>query len=133
MKTLNPWKHRNAGFTLIEVMFALTLVGISLTVLLSSQSQSLRLASEAKFNTTAAFLAQGKMAEIESMELKDLAPDSGDFGELFPDYHWELRVDNTSLPILDEYEDRFKKLDLYIYWGENRTYEYSLRLYKFLS
>lgn len=114
-------------------MIALAFIGISLTALLASQSQGLRLANEAKFTTTAAFLAQKKMAEIELLDLNDLMPDSGDFGELFPDYSWEVKVNNESLPILEEYSDRFKQITLHVYWGENRRYQYDLRLYKFVS
>jgi len=114
-------------------MFALALIGITLSVLLSSQSQGLGLANEAKFNTTAAFLAQGKLAQLELMDINNLMSDSGDFGELYPEYYWELEIDKTSLPILEEYSDRFKQINLLIYWGENRLYQYDLRLYKFVT
>jgi len=119
------------GFSLIEVMFALALIGISLATLLAAQSQGLGLANEAKFNTTAAFLAQGKMAELELLDIKDLTSDSGDFGELYPEYYWEVEINSTSLPILEDYADRYKQIDLNVYWGENHIYEYNLRLYKF--
>lgn len=122
-----------SGFTLLEVMFALGLIGIALTVLLTLQSQSLSLASEAKFSTSASFLAQRKMAEIELMDTNDLFSDSGDFGEDFPDYSWELEVKSVSMPELDKYADRFKQIDLNIYWGDNREYQYNLRMYRFVS
>ena len=112
-------------------MFALALIGISLTTLLAAQSQGLNLANEAKFYTTAAFLAQGKMAELEMADLRSLMSDSGDFGDLYPEYFWEVEIDATSIPLLEEYADRFKQIDLRVYWGEKKTYQYDLRLYKF--
>lgn len=116
----------------MEVMFALALIGIALTTLLASQSQGLSLANEAKFYTTAAFLAQGKMAEIEIAETESIADDSGDFGDDYPDYTWEVEINSTSIDVLEEYADRFKQIDLHVYFGENRVYQYDIRLYKLI-
>ena len=117
----------------MEVMFALAIIGISLAVLLAAQSQGLSLASEAKFDTTASFLAQGKMAELETADMNDLISDSGDFGELYPEYYWEVKINNTPIPLLEEYADRFKQIDINVYFGEKRIYEYNLRLYRFVQ
>jgi len=118
----------------MEVMFALALIGISLTTLLSSQSQGLNLANEAKFNTTAAFLAQGKMAELEVKEINDLMSDSGDFDDdMYPEYSWEVEIDQNTAPILEDYADHFKQIDLHIYFGEKRIYQYDLRFYKYIQ
>lgn len=118
----------------MEVMFALALIGISLATLLASQSQGLSLANEAKFNTTAAFLAQGKMAELEVADIDNLMSDSGDFDdELYPGYSWEVEIDKTSIPMLEEYADLFKLIDLHIYFGEKPIYQYDLRFYKYIQ
>ncbi len=114
-------------------MFAFSLIAIALTALLSLQTQSLSLAGEAKFSTSASFLAQRKMAEIEMMDISSLSSDSGDFGEDFPEYFWEFEIKTPSIPELGEYQERFKQVDLTIYWGENRRYEYNLRMYRFAS
>jgi len=122
------------GFTLMEIMFALALIGISLATLLASQSQGLSLANEAKFYTTAAFLAQGKMAELEITDINGLMSDSGDFDdELYPGYSWEIEIDDPSLPILEEYADNFKQINLHIYFGEKPVYQYDLRFYKYVQ
>ena len=121
-------------FSLMEVMFALALIGISLATLLASQSQGLRLANEAKFNTTAAFLAQGMMAKLEVADINDLMSDSDDFDdELYPGYSWEVKIDEDSSPLLEDYKDYFKQIDLYIYFGEKPIYQYNLRLYKYVQ
>ena len=54
--------EESPGFTLLEVMVAISILAIALVAVFGSQSQSLSLANEAKFNTTAPFLAQSKMA-----------------------------------------------------------------------
>jgi general secretion pathway protein I len=119
------------GFTLLEVMVSLSIIAIALTVLLSSQSQSLSLASESKFNTTAALLAQGKMAEMEALKTEDLRSDSGDFGDAFPDYHWEMEVTRSPFLGTDHFSDFLDRIDLNVYFGEQRLYQYHLRLYRF--
>lgn len=126
-----PPKNRS-GFTLLEIMFALFLIGAALTVLLVSQSQSLSLANEAKFNTTASLLAQWKMAEIELKDINDLVSDSGDFGEDYPGYYWKLDVNQATLPMLENISDRLMRLDLTVYFGEKMVYQYNLRLYRFV-
>jgi general secretion pathway protein I len=125
-------KQYMRGFTLLEVMFALSLIGISLTVLLASQSQGLSLANEAKFNTTASFLAQKRMAEIELENIGDLISGTGDFGEDYPDYSWELDIDDVEIPELTDSELPFIKLDLKVYFGDKGEYRYGVRLYRFV-
>lgn len=128
------FKPGHSGFTLLEVMVALALIGISLATLLASQSQGLGLANEAKFYTTAALLAQAKMAELEITETGDLDSDSGEFDEeVYPDYHWEVEIDQNLPPILEEYADHFKQIDLHIYFGEKPIYQYDVRLFKYVQ
>lgn len=119
------------GFTLLEVMVSLSIIAIGLTVLLTSQSQSLSLANEAKFGTVASLLAQSKMAEIELLQTEDLYKDSGDFGEKFPGYYWEIEVNNALPSGIEEISDDLTQINLHVYFGEQRQYEYTLRLYRF--
>jgi general secretion pathway protein I len=121
-----------SGFTLLEVMVAIAIIAIALTAVLGSQSQSLSLASEAKFSTTAAFLAQGKMAEIEAEKAEDLTSDSGDFGEDFPGYGWELSVNDVTFDEPEGVSEHLKQIDLTVSWEDHDEYEYRLRLYRFL-
>jgi general secretion pathway protein I len=124
-------KGEDSGFTLLEVIVALSIIAIALTTLLVSQSQSLSLAGEAKFSTTAVLLAQHKMVELETMKAEDLVSDSGDFGEDFPDYYWETQINPVSFPGVEEYADQFKQIDLNVFFGEKKQYQYALRLYLF--
>lgn len=122
-----------SGFTLLEVMVALAIIAIALTAVFGSQSQSLTLASEAKFSTTAALLAQSKMAEIEAQQGEDLTSDSGgDFGEEFPGYIWGLSLKDATFDEPEGVSDHLKQIDLTISWEENDDYVYRLRLYMFV-
>ncbi len=124
-------KRKSFGFTLLEVMVAMAIIAIALTAVLGSQSQSVSLASEAKFNTTAPLLAQSKIAEIEVAEQDDLAGGSGDFGEDFPGYTWELSVEDIVFEEPENVSDLLKRIDLKVSWGEEKLYQYRLRLYRF--
>jgi len=124
---------KHAGFTLLEVMFALAIIAATLVVVLGSQSQSLSLATETKFTTTAIFLAQHKMAQVEAGNPEDLSADSGDFGEDFPDYRWELTVSDAPSVEPEGVSDYLGQLDLTVSWGEDSPYKYSVRLYTFAA
>jgi general secretion pathway protein I len=95
------------GFTLLEVMISMAILAIALVAVFQSQSQSLSLENRAKFTTTAALLAQGKMAEIEAADPRDVRSGSGDFGDQFPDYTWEIDVRDSEMAVL-------KKIDLIV-------------------
>jgi general secretion pathway protein I len=122
---------RATGFTLLEVMVAMAIIAITLTAVLGSQSQSVSFATEAKFSTTAALLAQSKMAEIEAQDPEYLTSDSGDFGEDFPDYTWEANVRDVFLDEPENASDHLKQIDLTVSWGEGERYQYRLRRYRF--
>ena len=124
-------KCKSFGFTLLEVMVAMAIIAIALTAVLGSQSQSVSLASEAKFNTTAPLLAQSKIAEIEVAEQDDLAGGSGDFGEDFPGYTWELSMEDIIFEEPENVSDLLKRIDLKVSWSEEKLYQYHLRLYRF--
>ncbi len=90
----------NRGFTLLEVMVAIAILAIALTTLLGSQSQSMLAAEQADFSARSALLARMKMAEIIAED--DLtAVSSGDFGEQFPGYSWEVELDDLDVGDLE--------------------------------
>ena len=125
------WERRDHGFTFLEVMVAVALLAIALTAVLGSQSQSVSLASEARFYTTAALLAQGKMAEIEAKDLGTLRSESGDFGEDFPGYTWEVTVGNVYLDYPENVSNHLRQVTLTLSWEESEHYQYSLKTYRF--
>jgi general secretion pathway protein I len=134
-KDLGFAKVKIKGFTLLEVMVALSIVAGVLVPLLVSQSEGISMQDETKFRTTAALLAQKKISEIEVKGKDDLIADYGDFGDDFPDYFWEINIQDFSFPEIDEeaqeYTKYLKQIDLNVYRGEKKRYQYALRLYRF--
>jgi general secretion pathway protein I len=125
-------KHKDSGFTLLEVMVAMAIIAIAMTAVLNSQSQSISLAGEAKFSTTATLLAQMKIAEISRGNPQDLISDSGDFEEDFPGYTWEVKVENVYADLPENVPNHLKQMDVTIFWGEEGVYRYDLRAYRFI-
>ncbi len=123
--------HNHEGFTLLEVMIAVSVLTISLTAVLGLQSRSLTLASESRFHTTAAFLAQEKMAEMAVAKPGALSSDDGDFGDAHPGYAWRVRVQNADIAGIEQMKGRLKQIDLEVTCGEGELYRYGLRLYRF--
>ncbi|MBW1667358.1 MAG: type II secretion system minor pseudopilin GspI [Deltaproteobacteria bacterium] len=121
------------GFTLLEVMVAMAIIAIVLTAILGSQSQSVSLATEARFSTTAAFLAQSKMAELEALGPEELTSGSGDFGEDFPGYTWNVVVETPPVDEPEDVSNYLRALDLRVSFGEDEFYQYRLRRYVFLQ
>ncbi len=119
------------GFTLLEVMVAMAFIAITLMAILDAQSGSLSRICDSKFQTTAALLAQRKIAEIETENPEDLFSDSGDFGEHFPGYRWQSVIKTPSSDIPENITPHLKQIDLTIFWGENDRYSYRLRAYCF--
>lgn len=59
-----------AGFTLLEVMVAVAILGITLVSIFSAEAGAIRMAGRARLLTTASLLARCKMAEIEEEILR---------------------------------------------------------------
>lgn len=118
------------GFTLLEVMIAVSLLAIALPTLFGSQSQSVSLGSTIKFNTQAPLLAQLKLAELTTNPERPGA-DSGDFGDEFPDYHWQLEAEDATMgtsTILSKLEGALQLVTLTVSRG-NDPYSYQIQSY----
>jgi general secretion pathway protein I len=122
---------RPGGFTLLEVMVAVAIIAIGLTALIGSHSQSISLAEEANFNTTAALLAQKKMAELELAGFGALSYDAGDFGEEFPGYRLEVKVSRADFGEIEDMAKYIRQIDLSLFRGEGSRNTYTLKLYDF--
>lgn len=110
---------QKCGFTLLEVLIAIAIIAIALTSLFSSQSFSLSLAIEAKFNTTASLLSQEIIAGYES-GIEPIRSDDGDFGDDYPGYNWKTEVEEARFDQLDigGGEQPLYKVDVTIEWNE---------------
>lgn len=96
---------KEKGFTLMEIMVAMAILAIALVSIFQLQSQSISMATDSRFMTTAALLAQSKMADVESRSPLLNQSEQGDFGADYPDYTWHLVISDAQL-------QQFKKIEL---------------------
>jgi general secretion pathway protein I len=99
---------KKAGFTLLEVMIAMAILAIALVAVFQMQSQSISMASESRFMTTASLLAQSKMTEIEAGKSLENQSQKGDFAPDHPEYAWTIQVTDTRI-------DKLKKIEVNVF------------------
>ena len=99
-------RKRSAGFTLVEVMVAISILAISLTVLMSFSGNSMIRSGRAEALTVATMLARQRMAEaeieLEKGALKGEFPEEkseeGQFEEPFDEFKWSMEIKRVELP-----------------------------------
>jgi prepilin-type N-terminal cleavage/methylation domain-containing protein len=120
MKTSAPSPPRR-GFTLLEVMIALSILAVSLFVLVQTQASAVLMTASAEQDIVITMLAEQKIAEIqmkleregwkdsdieESGDFKDFGL-NGEFGEgvelegAYEDYRWAYTIRRVELAIGD--------------------------------
>ena len=87
------------GFTLLEVMLALAIVGGLLITLLYSLNYHLTIAERNETITMATMLAKSKLIEIE----KGPATGSGDFPDPYTHYHFTTEIKDSDYPGIAEF------------------------------
>ncbi len=107
---------RGAGFTLIELIMAVFILAMSVTVLMGTQSTSMRLMGYANNTAVVTMLTRAKMQDIEyevqeTIKKEGVADEvvesmSGDFGDQgYPEITWEALI--QSIKIDDEIANQF--------------------------
>ncbi len=90
-----------SGFTLLEVMIAIAIIGIAATALLSLHHSNLQSVIKAQNLTRAAMLAQGLMSQAELERFPPPGRNHGDFAQLYPgayrNFRWEREVVQSPL------------------------------------
>ena len=137
MTVMSPWipdrgLRGRKGFTLLEMMISLMILAIAMTSVFRLQSMSAMMASQTRFETTAPLLAQMKMAEIMALDSDALGSDSGDFGDEFPEYTWNVSVEEMESDILGTTAERLRRIDLSVIWGGD-SYSYDIWAYRMLE
>lgn len=105
------------GFSLMEVLFTVALLAVSLTTLLQGISQGLQSLQRAERLAAAAHLAQKKMAELELKEFKIGAQNSGKFASA-PGFRWEVDIHEPTMEQAKEFN--ISQVDLIIFWQEGK-------------
>jgi len=149
MSKLSSLVNREApseqGFTMVELLAAVVLLGFALTTLISMQTNFAESYFQEESRTRAAMYSQYILALIETA---DEPPDAGsERGDLtskleelgyFNENHqreddiilegWEYELEIESIPVL-EIEDALRKVELIIAWGESDRERFPVLFY----
>jgi general secretion pathway protein I len=118
------------GFTLIEVLVALTILSISLAVLLAIFTQGLDRAGESRNEATARALAQSLLAQAEI----SANPSVGDSSGVINGLAWHLRVAPYGSPAdRAAWQENVAEVTAAVSWrGDRRSRSVSLTGLRFL-
>ncbi|MFO1488040.1 MAG: prepilin-type N-terminal cleavage/methylation domain-containing protein [Verrucomicrobiota bacterium] len=89
--------RHHAGFSLIEVMVAILILGVALAGLTHGISTALASSKESELQTSAVLFAQGK---IETLRAEGSLTDGeldGDCGAALPLYHWKQTISRSDI------------------------------------
>jgi len=116
-------RHRR-GFSLLEVMVAVALLGIAMVAIHHAQALGIRGMARSKNLTLATMLAWEKMNDFLINIHDDFPPAgeerTGDFDKPYEQYHWVLRVENnTNVPEI--YRDMIPMVQLTVSWDTEET------------
>jgi len=107
----------NSGFSLLEVMVALAIVGIALVVMLGLVQRSVLVNKRLQQMTRATLLAKQKMAEVENGIRADSDSNKGIFSEPNQDFNWTVTTTPTPIPGISQ-------IDLNVIWGSEKNNEF---------
>jgi prepilin-type N-terminal cleavage/methylation domain-containing protein len=91
-----------AGFSLVEVLCAILLLGVGVAGLTHGVSTALATAKQAELQTTAALLAAGVLEELRAQGDLEDGETEGEAGENLPLYRWRREVSRTPIDGLHE-------------------------------
>lgn len=121
---MSPGCRRAAGFTLIEVMVAIAILGTALAGLLGLHHQSLQSVIRAQQTTQAAMLAQTVMTQAELERFPAIGATHGDFNQIFPNqfpgFRWERVVEGSN-----DFPD-VRRVRIAVYYGPRQNESFTL-------
>lgn len=118
---MRPKPTDNNGFTLLEVMIALAIVGGGMMVLLTLGSQSIKTHDRIQNVTRGMLLAQKTMSEIEVKTKAGQMPALGgeQYEEPYDDFRWHGETEDTPIPMVS-------LVTVTVAWGEEADEQFEL-------
>jgi general secretion pathway protein I len=108
------WCKNADGFTLLEVMVALTIIAFAVVTYVHSHNASVVLLNESTNITVATLLAQARMVLLEASDVAGPSDREGTFDDPeYASFRWQERVASTPLPSILEAR-------IEVSWDDNR-------------
>ena len=119
------------GFTLLEILLAISILGVAITAIMQQFSAGLRIAGTSQSYTTAAIYAKQKIEELQVEEEMKEKEESGSFDD---GYYFQVSITPYEGYMEEEDEELFDHLPLEMYrlesivWWKEGEKEKSVRL-----
>jgi general secretion pathway protein I len=97
-----PARQESPGFTLLEVMIALSILAVTFVVLLGLRNRDILQHQEARYLTQATLLAQQKISDVEMAGFPEMGVSSGTFPEPDDIFDWAETVSSTPFDFAHE-------------------------------
>lgn len=92
----------NAGFSLVEVMCAILILGLAMVGLTLGITTALTSNKESELQTAAALIAAGQMEQLQADRILADGVEEGDCGAGLSLYRWRQSISSTSISGLHE-------------------------------
>jgi prepilin-type N-terminal cleavage/methylation domain-containing protein len=119
-------RRRFRGFTFIELLATVVLLGIIMPVAMQSIALCTRLGGQSRRKIEAASLARTKLTELTCTGDWQGGEKSGDFGEDWPGYRWDVVVSSWT-------DSTVSELELTVTWqsqGRERSVVFTTLVYE---
>jgi general secretion pathway protein I len=117
-------KREAAGFTLLEVMIAIAVLGVAMLALLSLHDSNLQSVMRGQELSTASSLAQSLMTNAEMERIPMVGSTQGDFQRLFPgayrNFKWQRTVEMSAM-----FPD-IRKVQVTVFYGPRFRHNFSI-------
>jgi len=110
-------ERRSGGFTFVELLATIVLIGIIMPVAMRTIALCTSLAGVSRRETEAASLARTRLTELVTSGDWQSSGRAGDFGSDWPGYRWTAEVSNWTDTIVSQ-------IDLTVHWqsqGRDRS------------
>ncbi|MEO6036731.1 MAG: prepilin-type N-terminal cleavage/methylation domain-containing protein, partial [Verrucomicrobiota bacterium] len=94
--------HSQAGFSLIEIMCAILILGVALVGLTQGITTALSSSKESEIQTAASLIAAGQIETFRAEEYFVDGVTEGDCGDELPLYRWKQTVSSADIDGLHE-------------------------------
>lgn len=112
--------RRFGGFTFIELLATVVLIGIIMPVAMHSIALCTSLGGQARKQMEAASLARTRLTELTASQDWQTSEKAGEFGDDWPGYRWTAEVSGWT-------DSALSQLDLTVFW-QARGREHSVML-----
>ena len=112
-------------------MAAIAIIAVVLVAVYRLHFQTLSMSESMRFYTTAPLLAKSKADAVGLLPESSGLSDSGDFGEMFSGYRWQVTLEPVESEYLGEWAENLTRINVTVSLNDEE-FVYRMRTYRLL-